>query len=52
MEGGLLLFDCCNECIIDKTTTKVSKLLNHIVGFKVVESYSENSYTRAFCLRI
>ena len=27
----MLLFDCCNECIIDKATTKVSGLLNHIV---------------------
>ena len=39
MEGGLLLFDCCNKCIIDKATTKVSGLLNHIVKILAQERF-------------
>jgi hypothetical protein len=39
MEGGLLLFDCCNEYIIDKGTMKVSGLLNHIVKILAQERF-------------
>ena len=39
MEGGLLLFDCCNECIIDKATTEVLELLNHIVKILAQERF-------------
>ena len=39
MEGGLLLFDCCNKCIIDKATMKVSELLNHIVKILAQERF-------------
>jgi hypothetical protein len=39
MEGGLLLFDCCNERIIDKATTKVSGFLNHIVKILAQERF-------------
>jgi hypothetical protein len=39
MEGGLFLFDCCNQCIIDKAITKVSELLNHIVKILAQEHF-------------